>query len=252
MTRKKRLLIIEDEEPILMGLVKEFSCQGYDVDFSWDGEEGLKKALKGEHDLIILDIMLPSKDGFAICQEIKEIKREQPIIVLSAKGETEDVICGLRLGADDYVAKPFSLAELAVRVECVLRRAGVVRNPCSRITIAGEFAVDTVNLVGCSLRSDSEASRKGAQVEFTRKEVEVLEFLLCNEHRPVPRAELLHEVWGYPKASRIQTRTVDIHIAKLRRKIERNPKLPKHIITVHGEGYRLLGAKRENPSKKAA
>lgn len=233
MQRKSRLLLIEDEPAILTGLLDLFVYHGYDVDTAQDGRLGLEKALLGNYDLIILDIMLPTLDGFAVCDAIRQHSREQPLIILTAKTTDEDIITGLTLGADDYVAKPFSVRELVLRVEAVLRRSAKRRYDEAQLGIGAYLQIDTRNLVGTQQGS-------AEPILFTRREVEILQYLKQHHDRPVSREELLVEVWGYAKASRFETRTVDIHMAKLRRKIEPNPKTPNVLITVRGEGYRLL------------
>jgi len=233
MQRKPRLLIIEDEPAILTGLLDLFVYHGYDVDAAQDGRLGLEKALLGNYDLIILDIMLPILDGFAVCDAIRHHSREQPLIILTAKTTDEDIITGLTLGADDYVAKPFSVRELVLRVEAVLRRSARRRYEEAQLCLGAHLQIDTRNLVGTQ-RGSAEP------ILFTRREVDILQYLTQHHERPVSREELLVEVWGYANASRFETRTVDIHMAKLRRKIEPNPKAPTVLITVRGEGYRLL------------
>jgi two-component system response regulator RegX3 len=233
MQRKSRLLIIEDEPAILTGLLDLFVYHGYDVDTAQDGPLGLEKALQGTYDLIILDIMLPRLDGFAICDAIRHHSREQPLIILTAKTTDEDIITGLTLGADDYVAKPFSVRELVLRVEAVLRRSAKRRYEAAQLCLGTHLQIDTRTLVGTQ-RDHPEP------ILFTRREVEILQYLSQHHDRPVSREELLVEVWGYANGSRFETRTVDIHMAKLRRKIELNPKAPAWLITVRGEGYRLL------------
>ena len=233
MQRKSRLLLIEDEQAILTGLLNLFVYHGYDVDAAQDGQLGLEKALQGNYDLIILDIMLPRLDGFAICNAIRPHSREQPLIILTAKTTDEDIITGLTLGADDYVAKPFSVRELVLRVEAVLRRSAKHRYEAAQLCLGTHLQIDTRTLVGVQ-RGHIEP------ILFTRREVEILQYLTQYHDRPVSREELLIEVWGYASGSRFETRTVDIHMAKLRRKIELNPKDPAWLITVRGEGYRLL------------
>jgi len=233
MQRKPRLLIIEDEPAILTGLLDLFVYHGYDVDAAQDGRLGLEKALLGNYDLIILDIMLPTLDGFTICDAIRQHSREQPLIILTAKTTDEDIITGLTLGADDYVAKPFSVRELVLRVEAVLRRSARHREEAAQLCIGAHLQIDTRNLVGTQ-------QGHAEPILFTRREVDILQYLTQHHERPVSREELLVEVWGYARASRFETRTVDIHMAKLRRKIEPNPKSPTVLITVRGEGYRLL------------
>jgi DNA-binding response OmpR family regulator len=231
MTRKSRILIVEDEPAIRDGLVDVFVYHGYEVDSAADGHEGLRKSLSGKHDLILLDVMLPGMNGFDICDRVRAADRDQPVIMLTAKSSDEDIIHGLRLGADDYVSKPFSVAQLVLRVQAVLRRARVGVDEASKIRLGEDIEVDTLNLCG----------RRGVEaLTFTRREMEVLQYLSANSERPVPREELLHKVWGYGRKLDIETRTVDIHIAKLRRKIEPDPTQPLHLVTVRGAGYRLL------------
>lgn len=231
MQRKIRILIVEDEEAIRTGLVDVFIYHGYEVECAVDGNEGLRKASSGGFDLIVLDVMLPGIDGFEICNRIRAEDRDQPIIMLTAKTSDEDIIQGLSLGADDYVAKPFSVAQLVLRVQAVLRRSRVVAEIDNHIRLGKEVEVDSRNLCG----------RCGEQtLSFTRREVEILQYLKANSERPVSRDELLNKVWGYAKDLDLETRTVDIHIAKLRRKIEPNPSEPRYLTTVRGAGYRLL------------
>ena len=231
MQRKIRLLIVEDEEAIRTGLMDVFVYHGYEVDFAADGPAGLEKALSGRFDLILLDVMLPGMDGFEICNMIRSEDRDQPVIMLTAKGTDEDIIQGLSLGADDYVAKPFSVAQLVLRVQAVLRRARIGTELDSTITLGDDLEVDCRNLQGY----------RGEQVlSFTRREADLLQYLKLNADRPVSRDELLTKVWGYAKNLDIETRTVDIHIAKLRRKIEPDPAQPRYLVTVRGAGYRLV------------
>ncbi len=231
MKRKLRILIVEDEEAIRTGLMDVLVFHGYEVDCAADGREGLEKGLSGRFDLILLDVMLPGMNGFEICERIRSQDRQQPIIMLTAKTSDEDIIQGLSLGADDYVAKPFSVAQLVLRVQAVLRRARVGSETDHRIRLGEDMDVDTLNFSG----------RRGNEViAFTRREVEILQYLHVNAERPVSRDELLNKVWGYARTLGIETRTVDIHIAKLRRKIESDPGEPRHLITVRGAGYRLL------------
>jgi DNA-binding response OmpR family regulator len=233
MERKKgvRLLVVEDETPIRVGLADVFVYHGYEVETAAEGKEGLAKALSGNFDLLLLDIMLPGVDGFEICNRVRERDPEQPIIMLTAKTSDEDIVRGLSLGADDYVAKPFSVAQLVLRVQAVLRRAGIGLEKAAHIRIGDDLEVDTRNLSG---------SRGSQRLSFTRREVEILQYLQAKSERPVPRDELLSKVWGYGRTLGIETRTVDIHIAKLRRKIEPDPARPRYLVTVRGAGYRLL------------
>lgn len=237
MTPKLKILVVEDEEAILQGLIDLFVYHGYDVDYARDGEAGLEKALTLRYDAVILDVMLPLLDGFSICNRIREASREQPVIMLTAKSSEEDIIAGLTLGADDYIAKPFSVRELVLRVEAVLRRSRRLLRAETKFELGGLWEVDTLNLLARPL-----ANKAGAPLEFTRREVDILLYLRQHAERPVSREELLDAVWGYAKAAAIETRTVDIHLAKLRKKIEENAKEPKIIVTVRGEGYRLAPA----------
>jgi len=231
MPRKTRLLIVEDEVAIRTGLTDLFVFHGYEVEAAADGREGLRKALAGGYDLLLLDVMLPGVDGFEICNRVRAADPEQPIVMLTAKTSDEDIVRGLTLGADDYVAKPFSVTQLVLRVQAVLRRARTVQEDLALIRLGDGFEIDIRNLSG----------RRGAEtLAFTRREVELLKYLAANAERPVPREELLHRVWGYARGADIETRTVDIHIAKLRRKIEPDPAEPRHLVTVRGAGYRLL------------
>lgn len=228
---KPRILVVEDEAAIRDGLVDVLVYHGYDVEAVADGREGLKRALSGRYDLLLLDVMLPGRDGFSICDEVRQVDRDQPIILLTAKSSDEDVVNGLALGADDYVAKPFSVAQLVLRIKAVLRRSRVGAELAARIALGDDVEIDTRNLSG----------KRGAEaLTFTRREMEVLQYLERNAERAVSREELLNRVWGYDRTADIETRTVDIHVAKLRRKIEADAKEPRHLITVRGAGYRLV------------
>jgi DNA-binding response OmpR family regulator len=244
MKQKLSILVVEDEEAIRTGLVDVFLFHGYQVDACSDGKAGLDKALTGRFDLILLDVMLPSMNGFDVCEAIRSADRDQPIIMLTAKVADEDIVQGLTLGADDYVAKPFSVEQLVLRVAAVLRRSRAGQQQASHIYLGSgntgdviDVEIDTKNL--CAIRPN--ASNVGATepIVFTRREMEILVYLHANSDRPVAREELLNQVWGYAKNLDIETRTVDIHIAKLRRKLEPNPKDPIYLCTVRGAGYRL-------------
>ena len=229
---KQRLLVVEDEAAIRTGLVDVFLYHGYEVESAADGHEGLEKSLSGRFDLILLDVMLPGMDGFEICRRIRRHDRQQPIIMLTAKGRDEEVIQGLTLGADDYVTKPFSVAQLVLRVQAVLRRAHPeAEDEDEAIRLATGVTIDPANLAG---------EREGEPLSFTRREMALLRYLHAHSGRAVSREELLHKVWGYARNLEIETRTVDIHIAKLRRKIESDPAEPRALVTVRGAGYRLL------------
>jgi two-component system response regulator RegX3 len=231
MERKPRILIVEDETAIRTGLIDVFVYHGFDVDTATEGPDGLGKALSGTFDLVLLDIMLPGMDGFEICNRIRAQDPVQPIIMLTAKIEDSEIIQGLSLGADDYIAKPFSVAQLVLRVKAVLRRANAGAEAVNHIRLGEDVEVDIRNMTG----------RCGADALcFTRREMEILQYLYANAERPVSRDELLNKVWCYAKGIDIETRTVDIHIAKLRRKIEPVPADPRYLVTVRGAGYRLI------------
>lgn len=233
MSRKIRLLVVEDEPAIRAGLVDVFLFHGYEVDTAAEGPEGLAKGLSGKFDLILLDVMLPGMDGLEICDRIRRNDPDQPIILLTARSSDEDVVRGLSLGADDYVAKPFSIAQLVLRVQAVLRRSHIGTDLAATIELGEDIRIDTRNLAG---------TRGKETLSFTRKEIQVLHYLHSHRERAIPREELLAKVWGYGKDLELETRTVDIHIAKIRRKIEPDPSEPRFLVTIRGAGYRLLVA----------
>ena len=228
--RKARILVVEDEIAIRTGLIDLLVFHGYEVDAAEEGNDGLQKSQSGKYDLILLDIMLPGIDGYEICNRIRERDKEQAIIMLTAKADDEDIIRGLQLGADDYVAKPFSVSQLVLRIQAVLRRSRVGIQQANTMLV-GDTEIDTQTLT---------AERKGKTIAFTRREMEVLQYLAEHNDRPVSREELLAKIWGYAKDLEIETRTVDIHIAKLRRKIEPQPATPRYLVTVRMAGYRLM------------
>jgi two-component system response regulator RegX3 len=221
---------VEDEEAIRTGLIDVLVFHGYEADSAATGPEGLDKALTGKFDLVLLDIMLPGMDGYEICDRIRTRDRNQPIIMLTAKTSDEEIVQGLKLGADDYVPKPFSIQQLVLRIEAVLRRSQVGQELARTLSIGG-IEIDTENYSGVN---------GSEEIIFTKREIEVLSYLAQNADRPVSREELLSKVWGYARNLDIETRTVDIHVAKLRRKIEADPKQPQVLLTVRGAGYRLL------------
>ena len=220
---------VEDETAILRGLIDLFVYHGFEVASSQDGQIGLNMAIDEKYDCIILDVMLPGLDGFSICNAIRKKSRDQPIVMLTAKSSEDDIIHGLTLGADDYISKPFSVHELVLRVKSLLRRHGWI-NQSEPLQLADDIEIDAINLTG---------QVRGKKTLFTRREIDILQYLKRNQ-RPVQRKELLSEVWGYKEASGIDTRTVDIHIAKLRKKIEADIKTPTLLVTFRGEGYKLM------------
>lgn len=223
---KARILVVEDDPAILNGLLDVLVFNGYGIDGVVDGGEGLKAALDKAYDLILLDVMLPTMDGFTICREIRTKKPNQAIVMITAKGAEDDVITGFKAGADDYIPKPFSLRELMVRIEAVLRRSG---KPVGDEHIeASGIQFDGQNLY---------AVRGEHSQELTRREMDIIVYLHRNQQRIVSKKELLTEVWHYADAD-IETRTVDIHMLKLRKKIAAlNPEITL-IRTIRGEGYR--------------
>jgi DNA-binding response OmpR family regulator len=222
-----RILIIEDELPMRTALADCLENEGYRVLSAADGASGLDKAIAEKPDLILLDLMMPRLDGFTVCAELRRLGHATPILILTAKGQVEDRVRGLDLGADDYLVKPFSLNELLARVRALLRRfERSAKN--LRELVLGEVRVDFAR---------QQAWRKKQELHLTAKELAMLRLLAEAEGEAVAREKFLDVVWGY--AAFPTTRTVDTHIASLRGKIEPNPEHPKWIKTVHGVGYRL-------------
>ncbi len=226
---KLKILLIEDEPEMQRGLRDNLEFEGYTVDVSGGGKEGLKSMLNHTYDLVLLDVMLPEMSGFEVCKRAREQGVRVPIVMLTAKGEEVDKVLGLELGADDYITKPFSLRELLARIKAVLRRkvGGVLDAPAR--TKIGKIEIDF---------STYDVTMKGKSVDMTPKECEILRFLWQHKNQTVTRDALLTNVWGYDES--ISSRTVDNFIAKLRQKVEPSPTKPRHIITIHGTGYKLL------------
>lgn len=223
------ILIVEDEPKMREGLKDNLSFEGYDVDVTGDGGEGLEKLTEGKYDLALLDVMLPTMSGFDVLRAARERGIATPVIMVTAKGEEIDRVLGLELGADDYVLKPFSLRELLARVKAVLRRRDAAPVAVEeRITI-GALEVNLETYV---------ALRDGKEVQMTAREFEVLKYLWAHRNHNVSRETLLNDVWGYEAMP--TTRTIDNFIVRLRQKIEPDPTHPRHIVTVHGAGYRLI------------
>jgi two-component system, OmpR family, alkaline phosphatase synthesis response regulator PhoP len=226
----ERILIVEDEEALRMTLIDRLVSEGYDVDVASDGQQGLDKATQKAFDLVLLDVMLPRKSGFDVCRDIRAAGMAVPILMLTARGQSVDKILGLKIGADDYVTKPFDTMELLARVEALLRRARTYSNSLPAVQRIGALAID---LPGTTV------ARNGKPVPLSAREFQLLRYLL--EHRGVTmsRGDILKDVWGY--SSETFTRTVDVHIASLRQKVENDPKQPELIVTVPGMGYKLSG-----------
>jgi len=224
---KARILVVEDDPALLRGLVDVLVYNGYEVKGVEDGGQGLDAGLREAYDLLLLDVMLPTLDGFSICKEIRKKKPGQGIIMITAKGAEDDIVTGFNAGADDYISKPFSLREVMVRIEAVLRRSG--KNPGDVEFHFHDIFFDGKNLV---------AECQTETTELTRKEMDIIAYLHHHRDRIVSKKELLTEVWHYADAD-IETRTVDIHMLKLRKKIAQLIGDTPFITTIRGEGYRL-------------
>jgi len=222
------VLIVEDEPAMQAGLRDNLEVEGYDVDVAGDGHTGLKKMTEQEHDLVILDVMLPRMSGFDVLKAARMKGVKSPVIMLTAKGEEIDKVLGLELGADDYITKPFSLRELLARVKAVLRRTEGGGAPAGKLSIGG---------VDVDFGSYS-AMKGGVAVPMTPKEFDVLKFLWEHRNQTVTRDLLLTGVWGYDDS--MSTRTVDNFILRLRQKLEEDPAHPRIILTIHGAGYKLV------------
>lgn len=228
----KRILVIEDNPDLAYGLRNNLEIEGYEVEVAKDGAKGLTRARATRPDLVVLDLMLPGLDGFRVLRSLREDGITMPVLILTARGEEADKVRGLRLGADDYVTKPFGVLELLARIEALLRRVTAPRKnggpPGPAIEKFGEIEV---------LTPSRTVLRNGAPVSLTPKEYDLLMALLQRDGACITRSELLIEVWGY--SAEVMSRTVDTHVAELRRKLERDPADPKHILTVRKTGYRL-------------
>ena len=223
-----RILVVEDNPDLAYGLRNNLEIEGYQVEVVEDGTEGLARARTGLPDLIILDLMLPGLDGYRVLRALRDEGRRMPVLILTARGEEADKVRGLRLGADDYVTKPFGVLELLARVEALLRR----------VAPAGDGAPPPEHFGAIEVIPASRTVlRAGEPVGLTPKEFDLLLALLQRRGAVATRMELLTEVWGYSAA--VLSRTVDTHVAELRRKLEADPAAPRHILTVRKAGYRL-------------
>jgi len=226
-----RVLIVEDDEAMSIALRDGFQYEGYSVTVAKDGEAGLKLATEDEPDLILLDVMLPKMTGLDICKQLRGDGNGVPIIMLTARGQEIDKVLGLKLGADDYITKPFGFMELLARAEAVLRRT---RTPAAAAAPEsyrfGEVAIDFKR---------HEAKKAGQPIDLSPREFQLLAYFIQHRREIVTREKLLDTVWDYNAIP--FTRTVDMHIAKLRKKIEDNPSDPRHIVTVHRLGYKFMG-----------
>ncbi len=228
--RPARVLVIEDEEAIRQGLCDVLVYHGHEAEPTDRGDIGLDRALSGEHDLVLLDVMLPGVDGFDICRRVRAAHPELPILMLTARGSEEDVLQGFRCGSDDYVTKPFSVAQLVARIEALLRRSRNGRGAAPDAADDFRFGPWLVEV------GELRASCDGAAVALSRREVDILTLFSREAGRIVGRRMLLREIWGYPDPDRVETRSVDMQLVRLRRKLG-----GASIETVRGEGYRYRG-----------
>lgn len=225
-----RVLLVEDERGLILTLTDRLQSEGFNVDVASDGKTGLEKALAGNYDIILLDVMLPEKNGYDICRDLRQKGIATPVLMLTAKGETIDKVLGLKLGADDYLTKPFEVLELLARIEALLRRAPAQTNGRSHDEIRfGEITIDFKR---------AEVTRGSESIDLSAMEFKLLQHLIENRGVVHSRDQLLDAVWGYDAMP--STRTVDVHIAWLRQKLESNPKRPHFIQTVHGMGYKFV------------
>ena len=230
---QRRVLVVEDDSAIRQGIVDALQFAGYEVLSAGNGNDGMTQALRATFDLLLLDLILPGHSGFDILKAAREARPTLPIIVLTARGEENDRVQGLRLGADDYVVKPFSVRELLARVEAVLRRSPERPAQVNRIQLPRGVA----DLARCEVRYSD-----GKRCELSEREVELLRYLAANGGRAISRDEILLRVWRLnPK--RMETRTIDMHIANLREKLRDDPDEPKVLLTVRGKGYMFAAAK---------
>jgi two-component system alkaline phosphatase synthesis response regulator PhoP len=224
-----KVLLVEDEQGLILTLTDRLRSEGFEVESASDGKRGFEKAVSGDYDLLVLDVMLPKKNGYDVCRDLRQRGIATPVLMLTAKGETIDKVLGLKLGADDYLTKPFEVIELLARIEALLRRSPVQAN----IRANGAFRFGDVRVD--FKRAD--VKRSDRSVELSAMEFKLLHYLIENRGVVHSRDHLLDAVWGYDAMP--STRTVDVHIAWLRQKLEQNPRHPQFIQTVHGLGYKF-------------
>lgn len=225
-----KVLLVEDEKGLIVTLTDRLESEGFSVSSASNGEEGIELARNQVFDLMILDVMLPKKNGFDVCRDLRKEGNETPILMLTAKGEIIDKVLGLKLGADDYLTKPFEIMELLARIEALLRRSPTnTKNGSHEDFQFGDVEIDFKR---------AEVLKGNSVVDLSAMEFKLLHFLIDNRGNVHSRDELLDAVWGYDAMP--TTRTVDVHIAWLRQKLEENPKHPKYIQTVHGMGYKFV------------
>lgn len=226
---KKRILLVEDEPGLVLALTDLLLNEDYELETTPDGLTGLSLASEGRFDLVILDVNLPGKNGFDVCRDLRQRGIRTPILMLTARGQVIDKVLGLKLGADDYLTKPFDSLELLARIEARLRTASAQPQPAAESFHFGSIAVNFTSI---------EVRRHGQPVEMSAREFELLRFFLERPGVTLSRQQLLKEVWGYGDG--IETRTVDVHIGLLRQKLEEDAKNPRHFLTVRGFGYKFL------------
>ena len=225
----KRLLLVEDEPGLVLTLSDRLAREGYAVESTSDGAHGLERAAGEPFDLVLLDVMLPRLGGFDVLRELRRRGVETPVIMLTARGQVVDKVVGLKLGADDYVTKPFEMMELLARIEAKLRRAPVNLHPAEGYQFS-DIRIDFRR---------AEVLKDGVPIELSAREFQLLRYFIEHRGATLTREELLNEVWGYNAMP--STRTVDVHVAWLRQKIEPNPRHPQFIVTIHGMGYKFAG-----------
>jgi two-component system, OmpR family, alkaline phosphatase synthesis response regulator PhoP len=231
MGEKPRILLIEDEPGLVLTLSDRLRGDGYEVEVAGDGDIGLARALAEHFDLIILDVMLPHRNGFDVCRDLRQQHAETPVMMLTARDQVVDKVVGLKLGADDYLTKPFEMLELLARVEALLRRSAT-RLATGEAPDGYQFGTVSVDL------QQARVQREGQPVELSTLEFRLLRYFIEHRGATLSRETLLNDVWGYH--AQVSTRTVDVHVAWLRQKLEAQPRHPQHILTVHGVGYKFV------------
>ena len=229
----RRLLLVEDEPGLVMTLTDRLIAEGYEVQSAMTAPLGLQAGTTGGFDIILLDVMLPGGSGLDVCRELRQRGVTSPILMLTAKGQVVDKVVGLKLGADDYVVKPFEMAELLARIEAVLRRSAAPASAAGASVESFRFGNVAVDF------RKAEVVKDGVPVELSALEFKLLRYFVEHRGAVLSRDELLNEVWGYDAMP--STRTVDVHVAWLRQKLEDNPKHPQFVLTMHGLGYKFVG-----------
>ena len=222
---KRRILLVEDEESLVLTLTDRLLAEGYVVDRAGDGETALEMAARGQFDLVLLDVALPKKNGFDVCRDLRQRGVDTPILMLTARGQVIDRVLGLKLGADDYLTKPFDMMELLARIEVLFRRSRSSGGQVADAYVFGDVRVDFRRAM---------VTRNGTSVELSGLELRLLRYFVEHRGSLLSRDELLDKVWGY--GATLATRTVDVHVAQLRQKIG-----AEHVVTVHGLGYKFVG-----------